>query len=271
MAITNLRTKSGKQLHPIGIGTWGYGGYPLFSPGTQAEVKAIRYAISLEQNHIDTAEMYANGGAELVVGRAIKSVNREEIFIASKLWKNHVAIGTVRPAVEAMLRHLETDYLDMLYIHAPWFDAPWQEAIPQIGGLIDEGVVRYFGLSNFNAACLQEVMKLTKYPIAANQMHYSCAHQQEVTLQLRELCAKNHIAIVAYMPLEKGYILNNQLIVQMSEKYSATPAQIALAWLRSQNALPIPKSIQKFHIDSNAAAEQLQLLPEDALRISNLV
>lgn len=215
--------------------------------------------------------MYANGGAERTVGQAIQSANRADLFIASKLWKNHVAHGMVRPAVEGMLRRLATDYLDLLYIHAPWFDASWQEAIPQIGELIDKGVVRYFGLSNFNAVCLQEVMKLTKYPIVANQMHYSCAHQQEVTLQLRELCAKNHIAIVAYMPLEKGDILNNQLIVQMSEKYSAMPAQIALAWLRSQNALPIPKSIQKSHIDSNAVAEQLQLLPEDALRISGLI
>lgn len=267
---TALRTKSGWPLHPVGIGTWGYGEYPLFSPGADAEVAAVAYALSLGQNHIDTAEMYANGGAEKIVGRAIAANQREDVFIASKLWKDHVAGGTVRPAVATMLKRLSTSYLDLLYIHAPWFDAPWQEAISQIGELIDEGLVRYFGVSNFNAERLQEALQLTGHPIVADQLHYSFAHQQEVTPQLQKLCAANDITIVAYMPLEKGVITDDPLIAQLAGKYGVTPAQLTLAWLVGRQVLPIPKSSQSAHIRSNAAVARTRLSPEDILRISSL-
>jgi len=239
IAVTGLHTKSGKPLHPIGIGTWGFGNYPLFSPGTNAEVAALQYALSLGQNHIDTAEMYAGGGAERVVGRAIESGDREDIFIASKLWKNHVADGTARPAVEAMLKRLGTDYLDLLYIHAPWFDAPWQAAL-----------------------------SLARHPIVADQMHYSLAHQQEVTPELRDVCTAHGIAFVAYMPLKQGEIAHDPLITQMAQKYDAAPAQIALAWLLAQDVLPIPKALQKIHSSQNATALTIGLTPEDILRVS---
>jgi diketogulonate reductase-like aldo/keto reductase len=260
-----LLTKSGDPLHPIGIGTWSYGTYPPGSPGTAEEISALEYAFSLGQNHIDAAEMYANGGAERVIGRAIERTDRAKLFVTSKLWKDHVADGSVRPAVEAMLSRLRTDYLDMLYIHAPWFDAPWQEAIPQIEVLIDEGVVRHFGVSNFNADRLKEALAVARHPIVANQMHYSPVHQQEVTPELQELCAANGITIVAYMPLEQGAVFNDPLIQRLAQKYDATPAQIALAWLHAQQALPIPKALRKAHINQNVAAKDINLSPEDVL------
>jgi diketogulonate reductase-like aldo/keto reductase len=257
------QTKSGAYLHPIGIGTWGYGKYPMFSPGTEAEVAAIQQALELGQNHIDIAEMYAGGGAELIVGQAIKVVSREDIFVASKLWKNHVAKGLVRPAVEAILKRLDMSYLDMLYIHAPWFDAPWQDAIPQIDELIDLGIVRHFGVSNFNADRLREALDLSRHPVAANQMHCSCIHRHEVSTELQELCQTNDITIVAYMPLEKGEVLNNPLVGQVAQKYNATPAQTALAYLLSKKMQPIPKALRRAHIEQNIAAQNLELSEED--------
>lgn len=260
---STLKTKSGRHLHPIGIGTWGFGAYPTYSPGTEGEISAIRHAVSLGQNHIDTAEMYENGGAEQLVGQAIASLGREELFIASKLWKNHVAKSTVRPAVKAMLRRLNTDYLDMLYIHAPWFDAPWQEAIPQIDELIDEGLVRHFGVSNFNTARLQEALDRTSHTITANQMHFSCIHQQEVTPELRQLCETNGVTIVSYMPLEKGDALNNSAVTKLALQKRVSTAQVALAWVLANQALPIPKASNVRHIEQNAKAHQIQLLPEE--------
>lgn len=263
-----LRTKSGHAIHPVGIGTWGFGAYPLFSPGSDAEAAAIQYAISLGQNHIDTAEMYADGGAERVAGAAIALASREELFVASKLWKNHLANGAVRPAVTAMLRRLQTDYLDILYIHAPWFDAPWQEAIPQIDALIDDGIVRHFGVSNFNAARLQEALSIARHPIAADQIHYSIPHQQEVTPELRTICEANGIAIVAYMPLEKGAAMDNPRLQRISQKYGCTPVQVALAWLLATHAYPIPKASQRSHIRLNADAASLTLSAEDIRTIT---
>lgn len=269
MAIVGMVTKSGRYLHPIGIGTWTFGMYAPFSPGSAAEVAAIQYGIGLGQNHIDTAEMYASGGAEQVVGRAIESLPRDDLFIASKLWKSHVAKGAVRPAVEAMLRRLGTDYVDLLYIHAPWFDAPWQEAVPQICELIDEGMVRYFGVSNFNAAHLREVLALTTQPIAANQMHYNCDHQSEVTPELELLCHENNIQIVAYSPLAQNGDVQNQAVLDLARAYGVSPSQVALAWLVARGTLPIPKALQKQHIADNVAAADLRLTPDDVARITH--
>lgn len=267
--ITSLRTKSGQPLHPVGIGTWKLGEYPLFSPGTDAEVRSLQYALSLGQNHIDTAEMYANGGAERVVGQALEGRDRQDVFITSKLWKNHVAANTVRPAVETMLKRLGTDYLDMLYVHAPWFDAPWQEAIPQIDALIDEGIVRHLGVSNFNVQNLQTALSLARNPIAADQMHYSYAHRQEVPTTLRQLCVANGITLVAYRPIEAGELIDQPLLAELASKYSASATQIALAWLLSQGVLPIPKALSRAHIDENAAATAIDLSAADLQRLNS--
>lgn len=265
-----LKTQSGAPLHPTGIGTWTFGDYPLFSPGTDAEIDAVRYAISVGQNHIDTAEMYGSGGAERVVGKAIADLSRSNLFIASKLWEDHVGAGHVRPTVETMLKRLNTDYLDMLYIHAPWFDAPWQEAIPQIDDLIDEGLVRYFGVSNFNADQLRTTLDAARHPLAANQMHYSLTHQQEVPDELRKLCSDNGIALVAYRPLERGELLAHPLLQEIARHHDATPSQIALAWLIAREALPIPKALRKTHIEENAAAGTIHLKPMDLELLDSL-
>ncbi len=268
---SNLLTKSGKPLHPIGIGTWAIGTHPIFSAETAAEVAALRQAIGLGQNHIDGAEMYADGGAEQVIGQAIHGETREDLFIASKIWKNHVANGMVRPAVEAMQKRLGTDYLDLLYIHAPWFDAPWQQAIPQIDQLIDEGIVRHFGVSNFNAERLSEALAITRHPIVANQMHYSWMHQTEVTSELRNMCNANDIAIVAYRPLERGDMLQQPILLDIAQRYGKTPAQIALAWALTQDCLLLAKAIRPEHVEQNIAATSIQLKPEDVARLSNFV
>ncbi len=254
-----LVTKSGQLLHPIGIGTWTFGEYSLHSPGADAEVKAIEYALSLGQNHIDTAEMYGNTGAEQVVGRAIANVSREDIFVATKLWKTHVLRGTVRPTVEAMLKRLGTDYIDLLYIHAPWHDVPWQQSVPEICQLVDEGVVRHFGVSNFNVERMNEVLSLSTQPIAANQMHYSFGHRTEVTPELKALCEASGTTIVAYRPLERGELFENAELNDLAKQSDATPAQAALAWLIAQGALPIPKARSRAHIDENFAAAGLRL------------
>ncbi len=254
-----LSTKSGRPLHPIGIGTWTFGEYSLHSPGADAEVAAIEYALSLGQNHIDTAEMYGNGGAEQVVGRAISKVPREDIYVATKLWKTHVLRGTVRPAVEAMLKRLGTDYIDLLYIHAPWHDVPWQQSVPEICQLIDEGVVRQFGVSNFNVERMNEVIGLSTQPIVANQMHYSFGHRTEVTPELKALCEANGTTIVAYRPLERGELFENSELSALAKQHDATQAQAALAWLIAQGALPIPKARSRAHIDENFAAASLHL------------
>lgn len=277
-----MQTKSGKQLFPIGIGTWNIAGSFSADPTAQykgaepsygnekAEIEAIRYSISKGQNHIDCAELYGAFYTDEVVGRAIAGLNREDLYIADKLWKTSIGKGLVRPTVEKMLEKLGTDYLDMLYIHAPWPEINWQEALPQIDELIDSGIVRDFGVSNFTIADMDQTQKIAKYPIVANQMNYNVLYKDEVDKDFQDYCNGNNIQLVAYQPVKRQEVLGNETVQTIAKAHNATPAQIALAWLLTQNALPIPKAVSKHHIDENIAAVKVQLTEHDLLTLNNL-
>jgi diketogulonate reductase-like aldo/keto reductase len=236
----------------------------------EAEIEALRYSIAKGQNHIDCAEMYGGFYTDEVVGRALAGVERTDLYIADKLWKTSVAKGRVRPTAEKMLAKLGTDYLDLLYIHTPFGDAPWQEAIPQIDALIDEGVVRGLGVSNFTIRDMKQVESLAKHPIAANQMNYNVLYKTEVDQAFQEYCAQHGIAIVAYQPIKRQEVLRSTSIQEIAKARGATPAQIALAWLLVKGALPIPKAIQMSHIDENLGALQVELTPEEVSSLDSL-
>lgn len=278
-----MQTKSGKQLFPIGIGTWNIGG--IFNPNDPtakykgaeaaydneiAEIEAIRYSISKGQNHIDCAELYGAFHTDEVIGKAIAGLNREDLYIADKLWKTSVGKGLVRPTVEQMLKKLGTDYLDMLYIHAPWSEVDWREAISQIDELIDEGIVRHFGVSNFTVEGMRETQTISRHPIRANQMNYNLLYKDEVDKVFKTFCRKNEIQIIAYQPIKRKEVLANSRVQEIAKRYETSPASIALAWLLNQGALPIPKAIQKEHIDENLAAANLKLSDEDIDVLSSL-
>lgn len=278
-----MQTKSGKSLFPIGIGTWNIGGTFTADPNAKykgaepnynnetAEVEAIRYSIYKGQNHIDCAELYGAFHTDEVVGKAIAGLQRENLYIADKLWKTSVGKGLVRATVDRMLKKLGTDYLDMLYIHAPWDGINWQEAIPQIDELIDEGIVREFGVSNFTIADMDQARKISKHPIAANQMNYNVLYKDEVSEEFRDYCRGNNIQIVAYQPIKRQEVLDNEAIQNIAKNHSATPAQIALAWLLAQGALPIPKAVNKQHIDENFVATDIKLSAQDLELLVNVI
>ena len=277
-----MQTKSGKFLNPIGIGTWligssfefdsndKYNGAKANKVNEVQEIEAIRHSLSKGQNHIDCAELYGSFYTDEVIGRALVGTNREDLYIADKLWKCSVGTGLVRSTVEQMLKKLGTNYLDLLYIHAPWDDAPWREAIPQIDELISEGLVLGFGVSNFTIEQMQEATQLAKHPIVANQMNYNVLHKAEVDQEFRDFCKANGVQIVAYQPVKRKEVLANETIQQIAQQHNATPAQVALAWLISNGALPIPKAVQKSHIDENLGALELRLSREDLQLLNDL-
>ena len=278
-----MKTKSGLSLFPIGIGTWNissqrkssdpsakYGGTEAAPGNETVEVDAIRYSITKGQNHIDCAELYGAFYTDEVVGRALDGQRREDLYIADKLWKTSVGKGLVRPTVELMLEKLGTDYLDMLYIHAPWDDVPWQEAIPQIDELINEGIVRDFGVSNFTVAHMQQALALSRHPITANQMNYNVLYKAEVDVAFHAFCRQYAIQVVAYQPIKRQEVLANETINRIAKVHNATPAQVALAWLLTKDALPIPKATQKVHIDENIDAVDLELSQSDVAELDAL-
>ncbi|HEY4963567.1 MAG TPA: aldo/keto reductase [Candidatus Saccharimonadales bacterium] len=271
-----LKTVSGKDLNPIGIGTWDvnskrnpdnlsskYGGVDPVKGNEDKAIEAIRYSISKGQNNIDCAELYGSFYTDEVVGQAIEGQSRNDIFIGDKLWKTSLANGTVRPTFDNMLQKLKTDYLDMLTIHAPFADTPWQEAIPQIDELINEGVVHHFGVSNFSIEQMKEAMSLSRHPLEANQMNFNLLYRDEVNQEFVDFCEENNIAIIAYQPIKRGEVMHNETIIKIAQQHSATPAQVALAWLLRLEAMPIPKALSKEHIDENFEALNLKLTDEE--------
>jgi len=281
MGMSNLTTKSGKPLNPIGIGTWNiaskwtagrlheqyHGTDP--APGNEAqEIEALRYSIAKGQNHIDCAELYGAFYTDEVVGRALAGAVREDLYIADKLWKTSLAPGKVRPIVQQMLQKLGTDYIDLLYIHSSF--PGWQEAVPQIDQLIDEGIVRHFGVSNFTLAQMQEALALAKHPIVANQMNYNVLYKDEVDQAFRDYCKQHGIQIVAYQPVKRQEVLTDKTVQKIARAHGATPAQVALAWLLQMGSLPIPKAVQKAHIDENLGALDLKLSDNEMQKLTDL-
>lgn len=255
-----LKTLSGKSVHPIGIGTWGFGGtWETVLGNEESDAKAIRYSIKAGQNHIDSGQIYGAGHTDDIIGQAIVGLKRRDLYIGDKVWETNVSKGKVRPAVNAMLKKLGTDYIDLLYIHKPWEDFPWREAIPQINELIDEGIVRQFGVSNFDLAQMQEAMKLSKHPVVANQLHFNLLYKQEVDKPMKAFCKKNSIQIIAYRPLERGEVLQNETVQEIARKNGSTPAQVALAWLLHQGVLTVPQAADKKLIDKNVASVDIKL------------
>jgi diketogulonate reductase-like aldo/keto reductase len=277
-----LTTKSGKVVNPIGIGTWNVSGVFESDPtakykGARAvygheaeEVDALRYSLTKGQNHIDCAELYGAFYTDEVVGRALEGFPREDLFIADKLWMSSVGKGKARPTVEQMLKKLGTEYLDLLYIHDVWPGVNWQEAIPQIDELIDEGIVRYFGVSNFTIDDMKVAQAIAKHPIAANQMKFNVLYKDEVTTEFREFCADNKIQIVAYQPIKRQEALVNETVKTIAAAHDVKPSQVALAWLIQMGALPIPKAMQKSHIDENLGTLTVALSDDEMLRLEAL-
>jgi 2,5-diketo-D-gluconate reductase B len=275
-----MKTKSGKELHRVGIGTWGiasrvntgvenkYGHVEAIHGNEPEEIAAIQYSLSKGQNHIDCAELYGAFYTDDVVGTAIAGHDREDLYIADKLWKTSIEDRRVRLTVERMLKKLQTNYIDLLYIHSPWDDVDWRMAIPQIDSLIGEGVVREFGVSNFTVEQMQVAMDIAKHPVAANQIHYNVIDQGNADTVFRDFCRAHDIQIVAYQPLKRTAVMESPIIQDIAQSHKATPSQVALAWLIQMGTLPIPKATSHEHIDENLGALEIQLTGEEIAALS---
>jgi len=263
------------KVHPIGIGTWGIGGYmePVLG-NEEKEIEAIRYSIRKGQDHIDTAEMYGKGHSEEVVGMAIEGFDRERLFIASKVHRNYTDSGDVLFSVEKILKRLNTEYLDLIYLHSYWEDENMGKYLEGINKVVKKGLARSLAVSNFNVEELKWSIAKTSYPISANQLNYNVLYKTEVTKEMVELCLKEEIAIVAYRPVERKLLADkceDETVLKLAQKYNKTPAQIAINWLISQkNVIAIPKAVEKEHIDENIGAMDFQIEENDMVLLNNL-
>ena len=270
--------KTGESVAAIGLGTWNMGGRE--SPDYRDDerlIEAIRYAVELGMNHIDTAEMYAAGHAEELVGEAVKQFSRDEVFIATKVWPSNLRYEDVIRSCRRSLERLQLKYVDLYMVHWPNPRIPLQETMKAMENLVKDGLIRYIGVSNFDVELLEEAMNaLKREEIVANQVEYSL-EAREVERELIPFCERNGITVTAYTPLGKGRIPaeaasntpRGKILAEMAQRYGKTPVQIALNWvIWRPNVITIPKAARKEHLEENAGAAGWRLTEEDYKRLS---
>ena len=244
---------AGAEVPLIGQGTWRMGGDP------RQEATALRAGIDLGLTLIDTAELYDDGGAELVVADAIRG-RRDEVFLVSKvLPQNATTAGTVR-SCEASLRRLGTDRIDLYLLH--WRrEIALEQTVLGFQRLVDSGKIGAWGVSNFNVGDLDDLPS-GAIP-AADQVLYNLLRRgPEADLLPR--CAGDGISVMAYSPVEKGKLLSHPVLTKLAAARGVSPAQIALAWVvRGSNTVAIPKASSREHVEDNAAALHLSLTEEE--------
>lgn len=250
---------TGVSVPVIGQGTWGMG---ESRASRKAEVAALRLGIELGMTHIDTAEMYASGGAEAVVAEAVAG-QRERVFIATKVLPSSASsAGTIR-ACEQSLKRLRTGHVDLYLIH--WWSGqhPIAETVKAMEELVARGLVRFIGVSNFDVAQMRAAQAaLTRERIACNQVLYHL-RDRSIEKDVLPYGERNRIAVVGYTPLNKGGFLRG-MVADVAKRHGRTPRQVALNFLTRRPALfTIPKATQLEHVRENAAALDFTLTPED--------
>jgi diketogulonate reductase-like aldo/keto reductase len=241
---------SGDRIPVLGQGTWHFGeNRALRKP----EIAALRRGLDIGMTLIDTAEMYADGDTELLVGAAIAG-RRDEAFLVSKVLPHHATReGTVR-ACHGSLRRLNTDRLDLYLLH--WRGPmPLTETIDAFLGLEAAGQIRSWGVSNFDVGDMEELMSLSGGKgVQTDQVLYNLSRRAP-EWELLPLCREAGIPVMAYSPIEQGRMLADPVLRDVAARHNATPAQVALAWvLRQDNICAIPRAGSPQHVDENAAA-----------------
>lgn len=267
------------QTRPIpllGIGTWGMGGkFEKDTSNIEESIHAIQYGLKLGMRMIDVAEIYGEGLTEEIVGSAIKGVDREKVFIVSKVWKTNLHHADVINACTQSLRRLDTDYIDLYLIHWPNPEIPLSETMPALEQLYDEGKIRAIGVSNFTPELIDEAETyLTHTHVVANQIEYNLMHH-EADKDIIPHCTTHDIQVIGYRPFAKGIITERHttLMDTLAQKYQKTPNQIALNWIMSQGISAIPKTSSKAHLEENMGALGWEMDKEDieALRHATLL
>lgn len=250
--------KNGIKVPKLGFGTW-------LIKGTQC-IKAVRMALDIGYRHIDTAQIYGN---EEEVGLAIAKsrVDRENIFLVTKIWRDSLDAKEAIQSTEESLKKLKMDYVDLLLIHWPNVRVPLAETLSAMRQLIEQQKTKYIGVSNFPVELL-EISKKIAPELICNQVEYHPFLDQRPLLKA---IGKHNMFLTAYSPLARNRVFKNKTLQEIGVKYSKTAGQIALRWLIEQkNIVAIPKASKKKHAESNFDIFDFQLNEPDRLILGSM-
>lgn len=243
------------EIQSIGFGTWQMKG--------QECVQAVKNAVDIGYRLVDTAEMYGN---EKEVGKGIEGF-RDKIFLTSKLWFEN--FHNAEESLDASLEKLNTDYLDLYLLHWPKEGYDMRKTLKAMRKALDEGKIKQFGVSNFTIPHLQEFIPLAEeygVKVEANQVEF---HPLLYQKELLDYCNKHGIQVIAYSPLARGKVFDNETLKEIGKKHGKTPGQVSIRWLMDKGIVPIPKASKRGHAEQNFDID-FTLSDEDIRRIDNI-
>ena len=240
-------------MNRLGMGTWHMGE----SRARRAdEVRALQLGLDLGLDLIDTAEMYGEGGAEEVVGEAIRG-RRDAAYIVSKFYPHHASRREVPRACEGSLRRLGIDRLDMYLLH--WRGSvPFAETVEALERLVAEGKVARWGVSNLDLDDLQELVAAGGGAVACDQVLYHLG-ARGIEFDLLPWCVQRGVEVMAYCPLDQGKLPRHPVVAAQARRLGIEPGQLAIAWLLARGVVVIPKASREAHVRANAACREIRI------------
>ncbi len=250
---------AGVSIPKLGIGTFNMDG--------DVAVKAVAEGLQGGYRHVDTAEMYGN---EVAVGEGIRTsgVPRDEIFVTTKVWHDHLTDSDMQAAAEASLKRLGLDRVDLYLIHWPSREVPVSEAVAALGRIRSRGLARSIGISNFPSKLIEEAVAASEVELAVNQVEYHPFMDQSPVLAALK---KHGMGLTAYCPLARGKVMSDDTITGIAAKHGVTTAAVTLAWLIGQDpVIAIPKSSSPARLMENLKALDVVLTDEERSAIDAL-
>lgn len=260
------RLNNGYEIPCVGFGTWQ-------TPDGESAVMAVSEAIRNGYRHIDTAACYEN---EVGVGHGIKAsgIEREKLFITSKVWNTERGYEKTIAAFENTLSALGLEYLDLYLIHWPASHSQydnWEEINLETWRAMTElykaGRIKSIGVSNFLPHHLEALMKTEVSPMV-NQIEY---HPGLIQAETVDYCKKHSILVEAWSPLGTGRMLNNEILKSIADKYEKSVAQLCIRWCLQNGVLPLPKSVTASRIAENTRVFDFEIMAEDMAAINSML
>jgi diketogulonate reductase-like aldo/keto reductase len=266
MKIPTKKLKNGFEMPVYGLGTWHMG---EDSSQKEIEISAIREAIEEGITHIDTAEVYANGGVEEIIGEAISNYDRAKLFLVSKAYGNHLQFNDLLNSAKKSIERLKANYLDLYLLHRFNPEVPLEETMKAMNKLLELGLIKNIGISNFTVTETVEAKNNSKNPVVANQLHLSLKFRESERKGLLKYCQEEDMMFIAWRPL-KGFSFEEKILLDLAKKYGKTVRQIALNWLISQkNVVTLSKTTTIEHLKENLGALDFIMENEDVEKLRN--
>ncbi|WP_313375425.1 aldo/keto reductase [Chishuiella sp.] len=261
-----IKLNDGNIIPPIGFGT--------YKATEQEGIESVKQALKNGYRLLDGAARYEN---EEAVGKGIKEsgVSREDVFITTKVWREHLGYEETKKAFYTSLNQLGLDYIDLYLIHWPAnyknFGDNWKKVNADtwraLEDLQEEGKIKSIGVSNFLVEHLEALLETAKVIPAINQIEFHPGYWQQ---EVKEYCNKKNIIVEAWSPLARGRVFNNELLQKIAEKHHKSIPQICLRWCLQHHVIPIPKSTTVDRIIDNIDIFDFELSEKEMLEINEI-